>query len=69
MTNPKRKPGRKPQGKPLARQINFSVSAEHHAWLLTVQNRSAWLAQMIENERKSTPKLDNCADPTAHPNE
>lgn len=56
MEKPERKkPGPKPKGLPLARQINFSVSADHYAWLQEHPSRSTWLAEIIEKERKGQP--------------
>lgn len=48
---PKGKRGPKPKGRPPRRTIPFSVSEEDYQWLRTMENRSAWLAEVIEKER------------------
>lgn len=60
--------GRPPSGERKKQAFVF-LSPEHHAWFMALppKERTAWLAEMIEKEQKSTPKVDNCADSTAHP--
>ena len=59
MSGEKKRRGPKPSGKPRARGINFSVSAEHEAWLKQLPDRSAWLAEVIEKS-----KIDSEIDQT-----
>lgn len=51
MTDQPKRRGPKPSGKPRARGINFSVSAEHEEWLKQLPDRSKWLAEVIDKER------------------
>jgi hypothetical protein len=52
MTHEPQRRGPKPKGKPRRKVIAFGVSPEHHDWLTALPNRSAWLAEQIENSRK-----------------
>lgn len=52
----KKKRGPKSTGRPRARGINFSVSAEHEVWLHSLNNRSEWLAQQIDKALEQESK-------------
>jgi hypothetical protein len=52
MNQPKKRIGRPPLASGPRQRRVFAVSPEHAAWLDTLPNRSAWLAEQIENSRK-----------------
>jgi hypothetical protein len=51
MTENKRRRGR-PLERPGGKRIGFYVSADDHEWLTALPNRSAWLAEQVEKERR-----------------
>ena len=56
MTNEPRRRGPKPKGQPRRKVIAFGVSPEHHEWLTTLPNRSAWLAEQITKAQEEGTK-------------
>lgn len=69
MTDQPKKRGPKPKPRPPKKRIGFYVDMDHHIWLTALPNRSAWLAEMIENTLKSTPKSNELRTSDAHPDE
>ena len=60
----KRKRGR-PVRKSGGKNIGFYVSAEHHAWLTALPNRSEWLAGQVEKATQNDPKSEHRLQPSA----
>lgn len=53
MSDQPRKRGPKPTGRPRRVNISVTVTLEDQAWLRTLPNVSAWLAEKIETDRNS----------------
>ena len=70
MSQPSKKLGRPPTGK-RKRQVFVFLPNDYADWFMAIppKERTAWIIEMIENERKSTPKSAELRTSDAHPDD